>query len=252
MSTRRRVRHVCIAAIVGACGPRASPVDVGHTPAPPDAGTVVATDAASAEQGAPTPSYDPASGNVGTWREVNAPPAKTAGVLSQREEKAPGRSDSAGQINGYCPPRALVFKIDDARSLVTREPCSGLTEISIRSNGVEKRVADSMLYGVTGKWSVVPMSKTRVLMISVGTVTNVQLVDLSTARARWVRLPVGFDRAHDLHVGVANGEVFLWGGTLEQAVGSTGCGSPTPGMGCDPVPVLKYVPNKAIWALLPD
>jgi hypothetical protein len=217
-----------------------------------DAGTLAATDARSGHGSAATPPYDPASGNVGVWREVTAPPAKTVGLLAQREERAPGRTDSAGQISGYCPPRALVFKIDAARALVTREPCSGLTEISIRSGGNETRVADGMLYGVVGKWSVVPIANDRLLMISVGTVTNLQLVDLGTARARWIRLPVGLDRAHDLRVGVANGEVFLWGGTIEQAIGSTGCGSPSPGRGCDPVAVVKYVPNNAIWALLPD
>ena len=227
--------------------------------APPRASTT-AVDAALAEptspalepEPAPPASPSAASGNVGTWREVaKAPRAAGAGVPS-RTEPAPGRTDSAGQISGYCPPRAVVFELGNGHSLVTREPCSGVTEITIREGKRERRVADSILYGVVGTWQVQQLDQNRVLMISQGTTTNLQLVDLAAARARWIRLPVPLERGQGLLVAHDRGEIFVWGGTVEVAIGSQGCENPPPNMGCDPVAIVKHVPNPKVWALRPD
>ncbi len=219
------------------------------TGAPPsDAGAVLT----SVEQGpiTPAPPHDPtvADGTVGTWKPGTTAPSSPVKPFARREETAPGRSDSAGQISGYCPPKANVFEMGDGRALVTREPCSGVTEISIRERTGTRMVADSLLYGVTGTWSVVRVDRDLVLMISQGTVTNLQLVDLATARARWIRMPNEYERAQGLNVGVAGSAIYLWGGTLEQALGSEGCdGVRQPGQGCDPVPVVRMVPNKKVW-----
>jgi hypothetical protein len=199
------------------------------------------------------PPHDPtvARGDVGRWREGGAPPKSTTKPLAVSDEPAPGRTDSGGQIFGYCPPRARIFDLGDARSLVTREPCSGVTEISIRERVGdrlrEQRVADSLLLGVVGEWRIVPLARDRLLMISQHTVTNLQLVDLSTTRARWIRMPVGLERAQRLQVGVVDGSVYVWGGSLEQTIGESGCGNPQPNQGCDPVPVTKLVPNPKVW-----
>ena len=217
--------------------------------APPvsDAGAVVTT----VEQGpiTPAPAHDPtvADGTVGTWKPGTAAPSSPVKPFARREEKAPGRSDSAGQINGYCPPRAYVFEMGDGRALVTREPCSGVTEISIRERTGTRMVADSLLYGVSGTWSVVRIDRDLVLMISQGTTTNLQLVDLATARARWIRMPNEYERAQGLTVAVAGGAIYLSGGTLEQAIGQQGCGTPQPNQGCDPVSIIKRVPNTKVW-----
>jgi hypothetical protein len=241
--------------IAAACAaPRSAPSTNVVTPPPTaDAGVVVNPGAAPGIDVIEAPPHDPtvANGNVGTWRESGAPPKSMTKSLAVRDEPAPGRTDSGGQIFGYCPPRARLFDLGGGRFLVTREPCSGVTEISIRERAGdrlrEQRVADSLLLGVVGEWRIVPLDRDRLLMINQRTVTNLQLVDLSTTRARWIRMPVGLERAQGLEVGVFDGKVYVWGGSLEQTVGETGCGTPQPNQGCDPVPVTKLVPNRKVW-----
>jgi hypothetical protein len=244
-----------VVVVVVACGaPRSAPNPHVVTAAPaPDAGIVSSPGATPGIDVVEAPTHDPtvANGNVGTWREGGAPPKSTTKPLAVRDERAPGRTDSGGQIFGYCPPRARLFDLGGDRSLVTREPCSGVTEISIREPTGERvrelRVADSLLLGVVGEWRIVPLDRDRLLMINQHTVTNLQLVDLATKRARWIRMPVGLERAQGLQVGVLDGSVYVWGGSLEQTIGETGCGNPQPNQGCDPVPVTKLVPNRKVW-----
>lgn len=144
-----------------------------------------------------------------------------------------------------------MFELGSGQSLVTREPCSGATEITIRDGKRQRRVADSILYGVVGTWQVQLLDTHRVLMISRGTMTNLQLVDLEAARAHWIRLPENLERSQGLHVANARGEIFVWGGSLEIAIGSEGCENPPPDIGCDPASIVKSVPNRKVWALRP-
>ena len=60
-------------------------------------------------------------------------------------------------------------------------------------------------------------------------------------------MPVGLERAQGLAVGVADGKVYVWGGSLEQAIGQTGCENPQPNRGCDPVAITKLAPNRKVW-----
>ena len=55
----------------------------------------------------------------------------------------------------------------------------------------------------------------------------------------------------DVSLDVVHGEIFLSGGLLEQVVGGEGCENPPPGVGCDPVPITKSVPNPKVWAMKP-
>jgi hypothetical protein len=251
MRNRLIIAAVWTVGVLQSCGGSRPPDDHGPVMPPYDAGANVH---ALLDAAPHPPSQTPAnlSGNVGTWREVTAAPARSAAKLASHEEPAPGRYDSGGQIYGYCPPRARVFDLGSGRSLVTREPCSGVTEIMIRNGKQEQPVADSILYGVTGTWHLLPLDTHRVVMVSEGTTTNLQLVDLATARAQWVRLPSSLERSRGLRVAVAGGEIFLSGGSLELTVGSQGCENPPPNMGCDPVPITKQVPNPKVWALRPS
>ncbi len=84
-------------------------------------------------------------------------------------------------------------------------------------------------------------------MISQRSTTNLQLVDLSTTRARWIRMPVDLERAQGLAVGVAGGEPYISGGSLEQALGQTGRDNRQSNQGCDPIAITKLVPNRKVW-----
>jgi len=243
------VRRCVFVCFVACAAPRTR--DVTPAPTPHDAGVVTTS---SNIEVIPAPPEDStvASGNVGTWREGGPAPTSPTRPLAVHDEPAPGRSDSDGHIGGYCPPRGRVFDLGGDRALVTREPCSGVTEISIRERAGdrvrERRVADSLLLGVVGQWQIVPLERDRVVMISQGSVTNLQLVDLAATRARWIRMPPELERARGLNVSVAGDKIYVWGGSLEIAVGQSGCGNPRPReAGCDPVAVVKHVPNPKVW-----
>lgn len=244
--------------VIVACGtPRSAPTTIDVTTPPPHDAGAAKTGATPDIEIIPAPPEDSTvvRGDIGSWTEGGAPPKSTAKPLAVHDEPAPGRYDSGGQIYGYCPPRARVFELGDDRALVTREPCSGVTEISIRERAGERvrerRVADSLLYGVSGEWRVIPLDRGRLLMVSQRSVTNLQLVDLATTRARWIRMPVGLERAQGLAVAVAAGKVYVWGGSLEQTIGQTGCENPQPNQGCDPVAITKLAPNRQVWVWSP-
>ena len=248
-----RIVLVVLLAIIACEKPASAPTTTRIATAPAHDATVTVGPPLAIEV-IPAPHADSTvlSGNVGRWTEVAAAPKSTVKPLAVREEPAPGRTDSGGQIHGYCPPHARVFDLGGDRALVTREPCSGVTEISIRERegdrARERRVADSLLYGVVGEWRIVPLDRDRLLMISQGNVTNLQLVDLVKTRARWIRMPFEIEPARALVVGVSDRKVYVWGGSLQQAIGQTGCENPPPNQGCDPVAITKQVPNRKVWA----
>lgn len=241
--------------VFAACGaPRSGQTTSDVTPAPTrDAGLVATPSVTAGIDVIPAPPEDSTvtRGDVGRWREGGLPAQSPARPLAVHDEPAPGRTDSAGRIGGYCPPRARVFDLGGDRALVTREPCSGVTEISIRERAGdhvrERRVADSLLLGVVGQWQIIPLDRDRLVMISQGGVTNLQLVDLTTTRARWIRMPPELERARGLNVGVVAGQIYVSGGSLEVGVGQSGCDGQPPNSGCDPVPIVKHVPNGNVW-----
>jgi len=187
------------------------------------------------------------------WRKVMKVPRKGAAELAVSEETAPGRTDHPNHvIAGYCPPKARLYELGKGRAIVTREPCSGTTEMTIRTAGVEKRVAGVNLYGVTGTWHAKRLDVRTVLMISTGQVTSLLLVDLASANAYFLRMPRELERSSGVTVTVADGTIFLSGGMVEVVVGSGGCDNPPPGQGCDPYTITRKQPNKQAWAIRPS
>jgi len=186
------------------------------------------------------------------WRSVKTVPRQGSPDLGVSEEAAPGRTDHPNHvIAGYCPPKARLYAFGKGRLIVTREPCSGTTQMAIRTSTGEQRVADVNLYGVSGTWRAVPMSASTALMISRGQLLNLLLVDLAAARAYYLRMPGDLEHSSGVEVTVANGEIFLSGGSRLVSVGSGGCDNPPPGQGCDPYVIRQAVANTQVWAIRP-
>jgi len=174
------------------------------------------------------------------WRDVAAIPN------GARATDLPSHSEPA---DGFCPPRAEVFEIDKQRAIVTREPCSRTTRMSLRTPKGERTIGADV-YGATGSWHGVRVNDRTAVMIfrgsggSTGTLDRhaiLFVIDLATTNTTSVMAP-GVDEPT---IDVVGGEVYASGGTYEIQVGvrkpcSNGNGP------CDPI--MKRVPNTRIWA----
>jgi hypothetical protein len=223
------------------------PLLVGLMACGPRAGTIRSDDAANSSKSDDGPS--------GVWRRAGGVPSARDPMLQHGEETAPGRHDGPDGISGFCPPRADVFALGGARTLVLREPCSGPTLVVVRDGVGEHRLENAFI-GVVGKWRALPLLRDRVLLVneaSPGSTLGTALLvaDLPAGRVTYLDLPRDLHDPRRLEVQVVHGQIFLYGGAIQEGVGVGGCESPPPGQGCDPYVLKEERPNYQVWAIVP-
>lgn len=170
---------------------------------------------------------------TGQWFAVDRAPA---GVprLAHHDEAAPGRSDDARGIHGFCPPRLDVFVLADGREIAIGEPCSGSTEVFIRDRGAEQHTSTSF-YGAGGKWRAYPLEGDRVLLVHESSETALLVVELGSGTVTSLRRPEALVRPRLLQVSVDGRRIYVSGGTVRGVVATGGCDGARPaGQGCDP------------------